>query len=101
MIPARPPIPNLKPDTTDVMIHCIAENAVYDDNGAELNAYDVAKAVYEPVKDNEKTEGQNSVCHMCSYVYIMMLRCSLYRNCHMKFHTKLAPCIVVTLVMKW
>eukprot|EP00731_Ephydatia_muelleri_P014740 Em0008g460a len=37
------------------------ENAVYDDNGAELNAYDVAKAVYEPVKDNEKTEGKNSM----------------------------------------
>ncbi|KAL5491596.1 hypothetical protein EMCRGX_G016911 [Ephydatia muelleri] len=36
------------------------ENAVYGDNGAELNAYDVAKAVYKPVKDNEKTEGKNS-----------------------------------------
>ncbi|KAL5491579.1 hypothetical protein EMCRGX_G016892 [Ephydatia muelleri] len=39
------------------------ENAVYGNNGAELNAYDVAKTVYEPVKDNEKTEGKNSVSH--------------------------------------
>ena len=52
------------PATTDVMIYYIAENAVYGDNEAELNAYDVAKAVYEPVKDNEKIEGQNSVCHV-------------------------------------
>ena len=36
---------------------------MYGDNGAELSAYDVAKAVYEPVKDNEKTEGKNSVRH--------------------------------------
>eukprot|EP00731_Ephydatia_muelleri_P014743 Em0008g463a len=35
------------------------ENAVYGDNGAELNVYDVAKEVYEPVKDNEKTEEKN------------------------------------------
>ena len=51
------------PDTTDVMIYYIAENAVYGDNEAELNAYDVAKAVYEPVKDNEKIEEKNYVCH--------------------------------------
>ena len=65
----------MKPDTTDVMIHCIAENAVYGDNGAELNAYDVAKAVYEPVKDNEKTEEKNYVSHtvfICLYYDVMM-----------------------------
>eukprot|EP00731_Ephydatia_muelleri_P014776 Em0008g496a len=37
----------------------VFENAVYGDNEAELNAYDVAKAVYEPVKDNEETEEKN------------------------------------------
>ena len=50
---------------------------MYGDNGAELNVYDVAKAVYEPVKDNEKT-GQNSVCHMCSYVYNLMIMIHLF-----------------------
>ena len=45
------------------MIYYIAENAVYGDNEAELNAYDVAKAVYEPVKDNEETEEKNYVRH--------------------------------------
>ena len=59
-------MPLFKPATTDVMIYYIVENAVYGDNGAELNAYDVAKAVYEPVKDNEKTEGKNSVSHIVS-----------------------------------
>eukprot|EP00731_Ephydatia_muelleri_P014771 Em0008g491a len=36
------------------------ENSVYFDNGAELNAYDVAKVVHETVKDNKKTEEKNS-----------------------------------------
>ena len=40
----------------------ISDNVVYGDNGAELNTYDVAKAVYEPVKDNEETEERNLVC---------------------------------------
>ena len=54
------------------MIYFIAENAVYVDNGAELNAYDVAKAVYEPVKDNEKTEEKNSVCQItCVHMLII------------------------------
>ena len=48
---------------------------MYNDNEAELNVYDVAKEVYEPVKDNEKTEEKNYVCHIvfiCLYYDVMM-----------------------------
>ena len=36
-----------------------SDNAVYGGDGAELNTYN---AVYEPVKDNEKTEKSSLVC---------------------------------------
>ena len=48
--------------TSDSTNYYISENAVYSDHGAEVNTYDVAKAVYEPVKDNEETEERNLVC---------------------------------------
>ena len=47
---------------------------MHSDHGAELNTYDVAKAVYEPVKDNEKTEEKNLVC--CTvfiFIYNLMI----------------------------
>ena len=46
------------------ILYCIAENAVYDAAAIQLNTYD-AKAVYEPVMDNEQ---MNVVC--CQYTYV-------------------------------
>ena len=46
--------------------HCyIADNVAYGDNAVQINTYDEAKAVYEPVKDNETSEEKGQVCCIC------------------------------------
>ena len=40
----------------------IADNVVYSDNGVQINTNDEARAVYEPVKDNETSEEKGQVC---------------------------------------
>ena len=41
---------------------CVAANVLYSDNDVQMTAYDEARAVYEPVKDNETSEEKGQVC---------------------------------------
>ena len=45
--------------------HYIVDNVVYGGNVVQINTYDEAKAVYEPVKDNETSKVKGQVCCFC------------------------------------
>ena len=51
----------------------IADNALYDDNGATINAvtYD-AKELYEPLNDNESSEQKKFVCCTCFDMVVLL-----------------------------
>ena len=65
--------------------HCyIADNVAYGDNAVQINTYDEAKAVYEPVKDNETSEVKGLVCCICfSIVFMLSKYCTTFNYIHL------------------
>ena len=78
----------------------IADNVAYDDNAVQINTYDEAKAVYEPVKDNETSEEKGQVCCICFSMCLCIIQhhaCN--RDSHMKSPTMLATHTAALIVM--
>ena len=89
------------------LIYYVADNVIYSDNVVEMNTvYDEAKAVYEPVKDNEASEEKGLVC--CTYLFFSCVCNNIQlhvhawnRDSHMKSPTMLATHTAPLRVMNW